>query len=128
MVTTQGVHGTTSFPQLLLVWTGLVLMPRACEHEAPVAPVEIECVVDDDCVLMPSAINCCGECPPAPPYDAVSGEELASLLIQLETDCAEWTRLCEPPACEIISQRCEPRAICVEGRCRTDAAGCPPEA
>jgi hypothetical protein len=81
------------------------------------------CERDRDCFLLPE-IGCCGECAPAPPFEAVSAAELDALLLELEERCAQDTRECAPPRCRPVPARCEARARCVDGRCVVDAAGC----
>ena len=83
-----------------------------------------QCVRDDDCVLLPSALTCCVECPPAPPFESVPSWVLGGMLIQLETDCAERDRACQAVRCEPVPEGCVARAGCVNGRCVAVTAGC----
>lgn len=117
--------GTTLF----LVWAGLGLLTVKCVDSTPGMPISLlpapaECVEDDDCTLMPSRLTCCGECPPAPPFEAAPRVELDGLLIEMETDCAPETRRCEPPICEVVAPGCTARARCIAGRCQVEATGC----
>jgi hypothetical protein len=83
-----------------------------------------ECVVDDDCGLMPSMMTCCGECDPAPPFEAVPRTAIDARLIELETSCGETSVVCEDPVCEIAPAGCVARAICLNGVCRVIESGC----
>jgi hypothetical protein len=112
---------------LLVAGVGVLAAAPACDRALDVAremSTEPECQVDDDCTLMPSAMTCCGECDPAPPFEAVPRTAVDSRLLELETDCAESTRLCEPPICEVVPPSCIASAICLDGRCRVIAFGC----
>jgi hypothetical protein len=83
-----------------------------------------ECVVDDDCGLMPPLMTCCGECDPAPPFEPVPRTAIDARLIELEHACAEHAPVCEPPVCETVPPGCIARAVCVRGRCRVVESGC----
>lgn len=83
-------------------------------------------MVDDDCGLLPSQLNCCGECDPVPPFDAVPRESIDALLLELETRCAETPIGCVAPVCEPMPPGCSARAICVEHRCEVEMMGCGP--
>lgn len=83
-----------------------------------------QCARDDDCALLPSALTCCIECPPAPPFEPAPSWVLAGMLVQNETECAERDRACPEVRCEPVPQGCVARAACVEGRCVTVASGC----
>jgi hypothetical protein len=82
------------------------------------------CRTNDDCTLLPSRMTCCGECAPAPPFEAVTRQEMDALLIELETTCAQSTRLCTPPVCEPPLRGCSAQARCSVGRCVVDETGC----
>ncbi len=84
----------------------------------------VECLRDDDCVLLPAALTCCVECPPAPPFDPAPSWVLGGMLIQLETDCAERDRACPEVRCEPRPEGCVARAACVRGRCAAVSSGC----
>jgi hypothetical protein len=112
-------------------WIWMLAMPALafampCETHRPEAP-ETECVVDDDCGLVPATLNCCGECPPAPPFEAVPRSELDAMLIELETTCAERSIGCASvPACEPVPAGCHASAACTAGRCVVVEDGCGP--
>lgn len=97
---------------------------QTCRDSRDEVAVEIECEVDDDCGLMPSVMSCCGECDPAPPFEAVVRTAIDARLIELETYCAERTIECEPPSCEVVPAGCTARAVCVHGTCRVNESGC----
>ena len=84
----------------------------------------VQCVRDDDCALLPSALTCCVECPPAPPFEPAPSWVLGGMLIQHETDCAERDRACQEVRCEPVPEGCVARAACVNGRCVAVTAGC----
>ncbi|MGE0395321.1 MAG: hypothetical protein AB7T06_01240 [Kofleriaceae bacterium] len=109
---------------LILAATAVFAADRGCEAiESPNMDVrEAECETDDDCGLMPSRLTCCGECEPAPPFEAVPRSQIDALLIELDTQCAPRTRLCEPPVCEEVPFECEARAACIAGVCRAIAS------
>ena len=99
----------------------------ACERpavDANVAPVEVQCARDKDCVLLPSVLTCCNECPPAPPFEAAPTWVLDGMLIENETDCAEPRHLCLPDACDPVPARCVARAACIAGTCIAVANAC----
>ncbi|HEU0031459.1 MAG TPA: hypothetical protein VFQ53_12560 [Kofleriaceae bacterium] len=83
-----------------------------------------ECITDDDCALVPAALTCCNECPPAPPFDPAPRWVVDGMLIQLETDCARSDRLCVPAICERVPEGCVARAVCARGRCIASSTGC----
>jgi hypothetical protein len=72
-----------------------------------------ECAVDADCVVMPAAFSCCGECEPSPPFEASPRSELADL----RRTCFRSEHLCEPPVCPSKPAGCEARAVCRSGAC-----------
>ncbi len=114
---------------LLVAGAAALALGHACEDlsEAPEdlgSAVEPECKVDDDCILMPSEMTCCGKCDPAPPFEAVPRSAVDSRLIELETECASRTRWCESPVCDITPPGCAADAACIAGRCQAIAAGC----
>jgi hypothetical protein len=84
-----------------------------------------ECAADEDCVLMP-VLSCCGECPPAPPFEAVTRAELDSALIESEWHCTDKEHDCTGFACEALPEGCQARAACREGRCTVIESGCAP--
>ena len=108
-----------------------LLVFAACEHfpfdwkaaEPAPASEAAQCVRDDDCELLPSALTCCIECPPAPPFEAVPDWVIGGLLIENETKCAE-PKLCPEVTCDPVPLGCEARAACERGRCVVVANGC----
>jgi hypothetical protein len=101
----------------MLVLAGCPLQPPAVEDP--------DCVVDQDCALLPYA-TCCGECPPAPPFDVGTRGALDAIFIELETACALDLRACTPPVCDPMPPGCRARAACVDGRCVVESEGCGP--
>jgi hypothetical protein len=95
--------------------------PREAEAQ-PAGPAE--CVRDDDCVLLPSALTCCVECPPAPPFEPAPSWVLGGMLVQNETDCAGRDRACPEVRCEPVPEGCRARAACAGGRCVAVTLGC----
>lgn len=97
---------------------GFALVPCDQRPRGPegAATAEIECNRDEDCTLLP-VITCCGECPPEPPFEAVTIPELDGVLIELEERCATERRSCAPPVCAPAPRRCEARAACAGGEC-----------
>lgn len=87
-------------------------------------PTEAQCARDDECVLLPTALTCCIECPPAPPFEAAPSWVLDGMLIENETVCAEPRHLCPPVTCEPLPEGCVARAACVAGRCVVLSQGC----
>lgn len=114
---------------MLAGWLVLALV-YACDREPSSwlpyrqgDPAAIQCRAQDDCTLLPAVLNCCGECDPVPPFEAVPSTEVDALLIELETRCAEKPRLCEPLSCEVAPPGCEAYATCVRGRCEVVQSG-----
>lgn len=114
---------------IVIVWVGLTMTSYSW-HELifvqpdPTSPPRIavpladaECHLDDDCTLMPALITCCGECDPAPPYEAVPRALLDEVRLVTNEDCAPHTRLCDPPACSMQVENASPSVICRGGRC-----------
>lgn len=100
----------------------IALLLAGCGQMA--APAEdAECVVDEDCVMIPY-VTCCGECPPEPPFEAGPREELDAILIEMETRCALERRPCEAPVCAARPPGCYVRAACERGRCVAETDGC----
>jgi hypothetical protein len=87
------------------------------------APDAGECATDEDCVLLP-VLSCCGECPPAAPFEALTRAELDAELIVEEEHCAREDHDCAEHACEPLPAGCRPRAACVATRCEVVAPGC----
>jgi hypothetical protein len=82
-----------------------------------------DCVKDRDCVLMPY-ITCCGECPPAPPFEPAPREALDAVLIEAEQRCATDFRPCPPLVCDPVPAGCWAKAACDDGRCVAVTDGC----
>jgi hypothetical protein len=102
--------------------------PSGAPFSRDAAPHRIDdpdCAADRDCVLMPW-ITCCGECEPAPPFEAGTRVELDGILIESEMRCARDDRPCAPPVCGAVPRGCEARAACVGGRCVVLQNGCDP--
>jgi hypothetical protein len=85
-----------------------------------VATVFDDCVTDDDCVLMPSLVTCCGECEPSPPFRAAPRSDLTDL----RSDCLRREQLCDPPVCTAKPAGCEARAVCRSGTCAVISHAC----
>jgi hypothetical protein len=102
---------------------GLLLGCLAIGCDASAQAQAIECVRDDDCVLLPR-VTCCGECAPSPPYEAAPRWVLDGMLVEAETTCARSSRPCTPPVCDLPTT-CVPHAACTEGRCQVSTRGCP---
>lgn len=83
-----------------------------------------QCERDGDCVLLPSALTCCIECPPAPPFEAAPSWVLDGMLVQNETDCAARDRACPEVRCDPVPEGCRARAACADGRCVAVTSGC----
>lgn len=109
-----------------------ILLAASCDRgppeleaaRRPAGDDAVQCVRDDDCVLLPSALTCCVECPPAPPFEPAPSWVLGGMLVQHETDCAERVRACPEVRCEPIPEGCVARAACVDGRCVAVSSGC----
>lgn len=109
----------------------VMLVVAACDRPAcdpPPAPAEQreepQCMRNDDCVLLPAALTCCIECPPAPPFEAAPSWVLDGMLIENETECAEPRHLCPEIRCELVPATCIARAACIAGKCVALAEGC----
>jgi hypothetical protein len=127
-----------------LRWGLFLMFPMAvlqCEVSGDLATPRSgdACEIDDDCGLVPGALTCCGECPPAPPFQAVPRTQLDAMLLELELACAQPTIVGDeqtegsgaiaclaPPACEPVPAGCVARAACRDGRCVVIARGCAP--
>ena len=107
---------------------GLLELPAEEEPAAGVAGAAAsegaECASDNDCALLPAALTCCVECPPAPPFEPAPGWVLAGMLIQNEAECAERDRACPVVRCDPVPRGCAARAACAAGRCIAAASGC----
>lgn len=117
----------------MILLAAVPVIAQPCEQPRPATPAADDngaanrCAVDDDCGLMPSVLTCCGECPPAPPFEAVPRTAIDAALLELETTCSARTLACvETPACDSVPVGCEARAVCDHGRCRLIEEGCLP--
>ena len=99
-----------------------VTIEREREANAPLSH-DTQCVRDEDCVLLPAALTCCIECPPAPPFEAAPSWVLDGMLIENDTVCPERWR-CPEVTCEAVSTDCIARAACDDGCCVALAIGC----
>lgn len=112
----------------LPLWAAIVscnawLLAPADEASSPGPAAAADCRVDDDCVLLPE-LTCCGECPPAPPFEAAPRWVLDGMLVEHETTCSRDTRPCPPRACQRVPRGCVARAACEAGRCVVRSTGC----
>lgn len=96
--------------------------PAVAPREAP-RQEGVDCGRDEDCVLLP-VVTCCGECPPAPPFEAITREALDAVLIENEWKCGAHPRACDARACEPRPRGCYARAACVGSRCVVESEGC----
>jgi len=94
---------------------------RSADVPAPL--LDADCARDQDCALLPY-VTCCGECPPAPPFDVGTREDLDAIFIEQEERCALDRRECTPPTCDPLPPGCYARAGCVAGRCVVEVDGC----
>ena len=77
-----------------------------------------ECVRDEDCVLRPALITCCGTCPATRPYEAITVERLQQSQRDADDACAPSSRLCDPPVCPPVELGDVVHAVCTAGACR----------
>jgi hypothetical protein len=105
--------------------TGEAMSTPAYRPDA--SPADLACSRDHDCVLMPY-VTCCGECPPAPPFEVGTIHDLDAILIESEQMCAERRVSCLDVtlACDAVPPGCEARPACADGRCVVVEAGCGP--
>lgn len=113
----------------------------ACEKLAaspdPPPEANAQCSRDEDCTLAPSALTCCGECPPAPPFEAAPVWEVDARYIENENRClapeiscgdesreGDASREQEVIDCPQIPAGCTARAACTSGRCTAVTSGC----
>jgi hypothetical protein len=108
-----------------------ILLAAACDRASDLAAAArasegepAQCVRDDDCVLLPSALTCCVECPPAPPFEPAPSAVLGGMLIEHETECAQRDRACPEVRCDPVPEGCRARAACAKGRCIAVTSGC----
>jgi hypothetical protein len=98
----------------------------ACEKlpAPPQLDPAAECVRDEDCTLLPSALTCCAECPPAPPFEAAPVWVVDGLYIEQEDRCLDTVRPCPQILCARLPETCSARAACTRGRCTVVATDC----
>jgi hypothetical protein len=111
-------------------WISLLVVLAACDrctHDAGAQrsrpPPAAECARDDDCVLLPDALTCCEECPPAPPFEPAPAWVLDGMLIENDTVCPTRWR-CPEIECAPVPPGCVARAACRDGRCTAVTTGC----
>lgn len=110
---------------VVTVVSTMLLLPALATYSCErVDEATVECTHDDDCGLAPAFVSCCVECAPAPPFEAVTRDELDALWLDLEARCAESSSACVPVTCPIVAPGCVARAVCDHGRCRVVEAGC----
>lgn len=119
----------TALRTLLVGWALGAVVHACVTTDSTSDPVRIEyvreCELDEDCGLVPLAITCCGECDPAPPFRAAPRTEIDAVLLDLETECSQSARGCEPPACSALPANCTARAVCRAGMCTVEQSdGC----
>lgn len=115
-----------AFRHVLILLAAAACEKAATESSAPPSTTDrdpAQCTRDDDCVLLPSVLTCCVECPPAPPFEAAPAAVLDGMLVENETVCADG-RSCARIPCERIPEPCVARAACVDGRCVAQSSGC----
>jgi len=95
--------------------------PSREQGESNAAP---ECTRDEDCVLLPSTMTCCAECPPAPPFEAAPASVLDGMLVENETVCSQSRKPCTPAECVPVPEGCVARAACDAGQCVAVSSGC----
>lgn len=103
----------------LLAMTGCDKWPTDAASQEPA-----QCVVDDDCALLPSELTCCDECPPTPPFRAAPVEHVDAIYIENEHRCIQTEISCPETKCEPLPAGCTARAVCAQGRCIARATGC----
>lgn len=114
---------------LLTAWNVIAVLGHSfdlCLTDANVDPPRkiaepAECVVDDDCVLVPELMTCCGECDAVPPLEAAPWAMVDEIRRDAEESCAPRDRLCEPPICPSAPADCEAHPICRAGQCAVEA-------
>jgi hypothetical protein len=75
-------------------------------------------------MLVPSALTCCTECPPAPPFEAAPTWVIDAMYIENENRCLATEIDCGDIECPQVSAGCTGRAVCAEGRCTALSTGC----
>ena len=120
------MRGLASIASIMVI--AVVGCDRTTSESEPASrasnPEPAQCLRVEDCVLLPSQLTCCIECPPAPPFEAAPSWVLDGMLVESETACAESTRLCPEVECESVPTGCIARAACVAGRCIAVTEGC----
>jgi hypothetical protein len=111
---------------LLTVWNVIAVLGRSfdrCLTDANIEPPRTideraECIVDDDCVLVPERMTCCGECDAVPPLEAAPWVMVDKIRRDTVDDsCAPRDRLCDPPICPSAPAGCEAHPVCRAGQC-----------
>lgn len=105
-----------------------MLVLAACDSWPSLATSEAEssaqCVRDEDCTLVPSALTCCAECPPAPPFRAAPLWTVDRMYIENEHRCLATEIGCPEITCARVQAGCTARATCARGRCTAVTTGC----
>lgn len=105
-----------------------LLAVAACEKLAasPESSPEsnAQCSRDEDCMLVPSALTCCVECPPAPPFEAAPAWVVDGMYIENENRCLATEIGCGEIECVQAPAGCSARAVCAEDRCTAVVTGC----
>jgi hypothetical protein len=100
----------------------------ACEKLAASPGAEQEstaqCSRDEECMLVPSALSCCAECPPAPPFEAAPTWVIDGMYIENENRCLATEISCGEIDCPVIPAGCSAQPVCLEGRCVAVTTGC----
>lgn len=106
----------------------VLLAVAACEKLAAspeLTPDEnAQCWRDEDCMLVPGALTCCAECPPAPPFEAEPVWVVDGMYIENENRCLATEITCGEIDCPRIPAGCSARAACTAGRCTAVTTGC----
>jgi len=102
----------------VVLLAGCDLATGVVERPAP------QCTRDEDCVLLPAALTCCVECPPAPPFEPAPRWVLDGMLIEQETRCATPRSSCPEVSCAAPRPGCEARPACIQERCSFIETGC----
>lgn len=105
-----------------------LLVMAACDRWPEMTTSEAssnaQCVRDEDCTLVPSALTCCTECPPAPPFVAAPTWVVDGMYIETEHRCLATEIDCPEITCAKVPAGCTARAACAQGRCVAIATGC----
>jgi len=77
------------------------------------------CSRDDDCGLVP-VFGCCGNCPPTPPYRALTHGAIEAERQDDEAQCATEDHDCSVHRCTTPPPGCTARAVCRQGVCAVE--------